>query len=75
MSGKCLPYLPKSRKVAKTCIIVAYLGFLETLIYPVWERDGEPGGRDRSVPPSGQPAGKVEASVRVHPIVIPSFSA
>jgi hypothetical protein len=49
---------------AAACIIVSYLGFLESLIYPIWGRDGEPGGRDRSVPPAGgQPVRKVEASL------------
>jgi hypothetical protein len=49
---------------AATCIIVAYLGFLESLIYPIWGRDGEPGSRDRSVPPAGrQRVKKVEVSL------------
>jgi hypothetical protein len=54
---------PPAMLYAATCIIVSYLGFLESLIYPVWGRDGEQGSRDRSVPPGGQPARKVEVSL------------
>ncbi len=49
---------------AATCIIVSYLGFLESLVYPIWGRDGEQGSRDRSVPPAGgQRVKKVEGSL------------
>jgi hypothetical protein len=55
---------PPGMYYVATCIIVAYLGFLEGFMYPVWGRDGKQGSRDRSVPPvGGQPARNVEVSL------------